>query len=281
MLAEERKLRILEFVDQRRAVRVRELSARLEASEASIRRDLEDLERAGLLRRTHGGAVSNETAAFEPSLTEKEDRHRSAKIAIATAAMQFIDENTTILLDAGSTTLQIARQLKSKRNVGVVTNALNLADELAGGKVEVLLTGGALRPQTMALVGPLAENALADLHVDKLFLGANGIDFDKGVTTPNLVEAETKKVMVRSAKEVVLVADSSKLGRVTFARICALDGVHRLITDDGASPQILEAIAKLGVQVTVAPAEADGRHASRKTVAALSSARVSASGEKS
>lgn len=259
------------MVEQRRAVTVRELSAQLRASDASIRRDLVGLERAGLLRRTHGGAVSNEMAAFEFTLAEKEDQHRSAKSAIAAAAMQLIEENTTILLDAGSTTLQIARQLKTRRNINVVTNAVNIGSELAGERIEVVLTGGALRPRTMAMVGPLTENALAELHVDKLFLGANGIDLEKGVTTPNLVEAEAKKAMLRSAKEIVLVADSSKIGRVTFARICRFDRVHRLITDEGAPRQFLDAVAKEGVQVTVAPIVPDGQRstvASRDAVAA-------------
>lgn len=256
LLGEERKLRILELVEQRRAIRVRDLSSRLRASVASIRRDLDDLERSGRLRRTHGGAVSNEAAAFEPSLAEKADQRSSAKTAIATAAMRLIEANSTILLDAGTTTLQIARQLKKRLDVKVVTNAPNMAAELAEAKVDVLVTGGSLRPRTMALVGPLAENALAGLHVDKLFLGANGVDLAKGVTTPNLVEAETKKAMLQCAKEVVLVADSSKLGEVTFAQVCSLERLHRFITDDGASPQTLKAIAKRGVDVIVARVDA-------------------------
>ena len=256
LLGEERKLRILELVEQRRAIRVRDLSSRLRASVASIRRDLDDLERSGRLRRTHGGAVSNEAAAFEPSLAEKADQRSSAKTAIATAALRLIEANTTILLDAGTTTLQIARQLKKRQDVKIVTNAPNLATELAEAKVDVLVTGGTLRPRTMALVGPLAENALAGLHVDKLFLGANGVDLAKGVTTPNLVEAETKKAMLQCAKEVVLVVDSSKLGEVTFAQVCTLERLHRFITDDGASPQVLKAIAKRGVEVIVARVDA-------------------------
>ena len=256
LLGEERKLRILELVDQRRTVKVRDLSSRLRASDASIRRDLTDLERAGRLRRTHGGAVSNATATFEPSLAEKLDQRLSAKIAIAIAAARLVEANSTILLDAGTTTLQIARQLKTRRDVNFVTNAPNLAAELAAANLEVLVTGGSLRPRTMALVGPLAENALAGLQVDKLFLGGNGIDLAKGVTTPNLVEAETKKAMLRCAKEVVLVADSSKLGQVTFAQICSLERLGRFITDDGASPHLLKAIARRGVDVIVARVDA-------------------------
>lgn len=131
----------------------------------------------------------------------------------------------------------------------MVTNGLNLAAELASSRLEVIVTGGTLRPQTLALAGPIADRTLADLQVDKLFLGANGIDLERGVTTPNLAEADAKRAMLRSAREVILVADSSKFGRAAFARICGLERVHCLITDEAAPAPFLEAIAKLGVKV--------------------------------
>jgi DeoR family fructose operon transcriptional repressor len=249
-------MRILDLLETQRALKVSSLSSMLGASEASIRRDLERLESAGLLRRIHGGAVSNETAAFEPSLAEKQDQHRETKRAIASAAAELIRETETIFLDAGSTTLEIARKLKHRRNLRVVTNGLNLAAELAGSRVEVIVIGGTLRPETLALVGPIAGGTLSDLHLDKLFLGTNGIDLERGVTTPNLAEAESKRAMLRSAREAVLVADSSKFGRAAFARICGLERLHTLITDDGAPQATLDAIAKLGVRVVVVPARA-------------------------
>jgi DeoR family fructose operon transcriptional repressor len=245
-------MRILDLLETQRALKVSSLSSMLGASEASIRRDLERLETAGLLRRIHGGAVSNETAAFEPSIGEKEDQHREAKRAIASAAVELIRETESIFLDAGSTTLEIARALRHRRNLRVVTNGLNLAAELAASRVEVIVIGGTLRPETLALVGPIAGGTLSDLHLDKLFLGTNGIDLERGITTPNLAEAEAKRAMLRSAKETILVADSSKFGRAALARICGIERVHSLITDAGAPAPVLEAIAKLGVRVIVA-----------------------------
>jgi DeoR family fructose operon transcriptional repressor len=252
MFAEERKQQILRVLEAREAVRVSDLSEALRVSEASVRRDLRDLEEAGLLKRTHGGAVGPQAAAFEPSLSEKEDQYRAEKAAIAHVAAEMVQDGEVVILDAGSTTLAIARLLKSRRNLTVVTNSLSVASELAGSHVELLVAGGSLRPPTRALVGPVAETALAGLHADRLFLGANGVDLRKGVTTPNLVEAQTKRAMVESAREVVVVADHSKVGCVTFCRVCGLDRLRALITDDAAPPTFVQALEKQGVKVYLA-----------------------------
>jgi DeoR family transcriptional regulator, fructose operon transcriptional repressor len=252
VFAEERKRRILETLKQEQAVKVSDLGLLLQVSEASVRRDLQDLEEAGLLKRTHGGAVSNQTAAFEPSLAEKEDRYRAEKMTIAGLAAAMVQEGDTVMLDAGSTTLQIARLLKQREHLTVVTNAVNVAGELAASQVEVIVTGGSLRRGVLSLVGPIAERALAGLQVDKLFLGANGVDLEKGVTTPNLIEAQTKKAMLDSAQEVIVVADHSKFGRVTFSQVCGLDRVHHVITDAGTPAPFLSALEKRGVKVHVA-----------------------------
>ena len=261
MFAEERKQRILAALHQNPAVRVADLGRILRVSTASIRRDLADLARTGLLRRTHGGAISSTLAAIEPSLAEKEDQYQAEKAAIGRLAVTFVQPGDTIFLDSGSTTRQIARDLRHHRNVTVVTNALNIAWELASSDLEVVVTGGQLRRGILSHVGPLAEQAIGALHVDKLFLAANGIDLDKGVTTPNLIEAQTKRAMVERATEVILVADHSKFGRVTFSRICALDRVHHVITDDRLPASMADALASLGLKVHLAATAAarDGR----------------------
>jgi DeoR family transcriptional regulator, fructose operon transcriptional repressor len=252
MFAEERKQRILETLNRDRVVKVSELSALLRVSEASVRRDLQELEESGLLKRTHGGAITNTSATFEPSLAEKEDRYRAEKAAIAGIAVEMIQEGDTIILDSGSTTLQIARQLKQRRNITVVTNSMNIALELAASSVELVLTGGLLRPKILSQVGPITENTLAGLHVDKLFLATNGIDLEGGLTTPNLLEAQTKKAMLRSAAEVIVVADHSKFGRTAFSHVCDLNQVHCLVTDGAAPAQYLSALEEQGVRVFVA-----------------------------
>jgi DeoR family fructose operon transcriptional repressor len=254
MFAEQRKQRILLALQRRQAVSVLDLGRALRASPASIRRDLADLERAGLLKRTHGGAVSAHVAAVEPSLAEKEDRYQEQKAAIAAVAASFVKEGDTILLDAGSTTRQIARELRERRRITIVTNALNIAWELASSDVEIVLTGGQLRRNVLSQVGPLAEQALGMLHVDKLFLAANGVDLEKGVTTPNLIEARTKQAMVASATEVILVVDHSKFGVVTFGRICPIERLHHLITDAAVPPSTVQALEQRGVRVHLAGA---------------------------
>ncbi|MGB9803409.1 DeoR/GlpR family DNA-binding transcription regulator [Desulfofundulus sp.] len=252
MFAEERRQKILELLERDQVVKVPDLSAYFNVSEATIRRDLQELEEAGYLKRTHGGAISNQAATFEPSLAEKEDQYQAEKIAIAEIAVQLVQEGDTVMLDAGSTTLQIARRLKHRKNITIVTNAVNIACELAAGNTEVILLGGNLRQRTLSLVGPITENILSGLYVDKLFLATNGVDLKKGLTTPNLAEAQTKRAMLNSAGEVILVADHSKFGRVSFSHICNLDRIDCLITDNGAPDAFLATLKKQGLRVLVA-----------------------------
>ena len=249
LFAEQRKQKILELLNRDQSVRVAGLCVLFQASPASIRRDLQELQEAGLLVRTHGGAVNKRTAAFEPSLAEKQDCRQPEKAAIARLAVDLIQEGDTVMLDAGSTTLEIARLLRQTLGIRVLTNALNIALELVSADVDVTLTGGTLRRKTQSLVGPIAENVLAGLHVDKLFLATNGLDLKKGLTTPNVSEAQTKRAMIASAREVIVVADHSKFGCVAFSQICPLDKVHHLITDTGAPAEFIRALAKEGVKV--------------------------------
>lgn len=251
MFAEERKRQILELLAQEQSIKVPDLSALFNVSEVTVRRDLQELEDAGFLKRTHGGAVSNLTG-FEPTQAEKEDQYQEEKVAIADVAVQLVREGDTVILDAGSTTLQIARHLRNKKDLTVLTNAINIAWELRTGTVEVVLLGGYLRQRTLSLVGPITENTLSGFHVDKLFLATNGLDLERGLTTPNLTEAQTKKAMIKSAKEVIVVADHSKFNRVAFSQICGLDRVSRLITDAGVPAGILNALKDLGIDVLIA-----------------------------
>jgi DeoR family fructose operon transcriptional repressor len=251
LFAEERKQQILHVLQRAPAVRVADLGQSLGASVASIRRDLADLQRSGLLKRTHGGAISNTLAMAELSLAAKTDRYQPEKAAIAAMAARLIDTGDTVLLDSGSTTREIALKLRHRRRISVVTNALNIGWELASSDVELVLTGGHIRPGILSQVGPIAEQSIAGLHVDKLFLAANGVDLDKGITTPNLVEAQTKRAMIESAGEIILVADHSKFGRVTFGHICGLDRIHTIITDEGVPNEVAAAIEQRGIKVHI------------------------------
>jgi DeoR family fructose operon transcriptional repressor len=254
LFAEERKQQILAALQRTPAVRAVDLGRALRVSVASIRRDLADLERSGLLKRTHGGALSNQLTAFEPSLAEKEDQYRAEKAAIAALAVSFVQPGDTIFLDAGSTTRQIARELRPWRDLTVVTNALHIASELAASDLDVILTGGHLRRGVLSQVGPLTEQAIARLHVDKLFLAANGVDLTRGVTTPNMLEAQAKRTMVEHAREVILVADHSKFGHITFGGVCGLDDLDAIVTDDGLPGSVATAITDRGLALHLAPA---------------------------
>ncbi len=260
MFSEQRQQKILEILRTEQFVRASDLQNMLDASQASIRRDLQALEEAGLLKRTHGGASANQTAGFEASLVQKEDRFKTEKAAIARIAVSLIKDGETVMLDAGSTTLQIARQLRHRRNIKVVTNAVNIAWELSSSEVEVTVTGGTLRRNTLALVGPIACATLAGLHVDKLFLATNGLDLRRGLTSPNLTEAQAKRAMLDSAREVILVTDHSKFGRIAFTQVCGLDRVQYLITDARAPVEFVQALEKLRVHVLVAHEDSSVRH---------------------
>ncbi len=252
LFAAQRRQRILQIVERQEAATVSQLSRLLKISAVSIRRDLRELEQAGLLERTHGGALRNGSSVAEPSLAEKEVSNPVEKRAIARAALGMISGGETVMLDAGSTTLEMARHWKAGPDVTVVTNAVNLACELARTAAEPLVLGGTLREKTLALVGPIAQRTLADLHIDTLFLAANAVDLQKGVTTPNLAEAHIKQAMVASAKRVVLVCDHSKFGKVAFCRVCGIERLSCVVTDANTPRKYLREFQKRGVKVVVA-----------------------------
>lgn len=248
MLAAERRNKIAEFVNAEKSITVAQLAEMFGVSEPTIRRDLQALAEQGLIQRAHGGALGVSRAHYEPTFTEKELLEQNAKQEIAALAAALVQDGETVILDSGTTTLYIARALKGK-NVTVVTNSPLIALELAGEKdMEILLVGGMMRPTTKALVGPLAEGCLRDLRVDKAFLGANGITLN-GITTPNLLEAATKRAMLRCAAECYVAADYSKFGVTTFAKFAALDEISALITDSAISAEWLKNLTEAGAEL--------------------------------
>ena len=232
MFAKERQTEILQLMKSSKPVKVGDLSQRFEVSESTIRRDLQELENVGLIQRTHGGAISAQSSS-ELSYHEKEDRFYEEKKKIANAAVDLVKDGETIFLDAGTTTLQIAYALRGK-TITVATNSMDIAQVFAEDpQVEVVVIGGSLRKNIRSLVGFLTNEMLGRLHFDKVFLAANAVDPDLGVTTPNLIEAETKRHMVKAGKEVILVADHSKLWEKAMCKICSLSEINLLLTDDG------------------------------------------------
>ncbi len=242
---------ILEELADGGTIAVAGLRTRLGASAATIRRDLELLEQQHLLTRTHGGAVAH-GVAYELPLRYKAGRHGDEKRRIAAEAAARVADGMAVGLTGGTTTTEVARALVARERLTVVTNALNIASELAIRRdLKLVVTGGWARPESYELVGPLAERSLAELNLDVAFLGVDGISAREGLTTHHDVEAHTNFALVERARRAIVVADGSKVGRASFVRICPLERVAELITDASADRAALDEIREAGVDVTM------------------------------
>jgi len=252
LLNEERRRGILGILQRDGRVLVKDLARHFRISQITIRKDLEFLDGQGVIQRTHGGALPVQTGALlDPTLREKEKLHRKEKALIARAAALLVEEGQSVVLDSGTTTTAVARRLKDMARLTVITNAINIAAELAGTHIEVILTGGVLRKNSFSLVGPLAEQALRQLSADILFLGVDGFDSEAGLFTPNLLESEVNRTMVKIARKTVAVCDSSKFGKRSLCNIMPVTAVHEVITDKQIPKSDLSALREAGIKVTL------------------------------
>jgi len=247
----DRLSRIVEQISANGSVGVGDLADSLGVSAATVRRDLTLLEEQRLLARTHGGAVAH-GVLYELPLRYRSARHQEEKARIARAAAERVPEGAAVGMTGGTTTTEAARALSDRRGLTVVTNSLSIASELAvRPTLKLVVTGGVARPESYELVGPLAEASLAELNLDVVLIGVDGISADAGLTTHHEVEAHTNRALISRARRVIVVADSSKVGQVAFARICRLDEVHELITDEAADAGTVAAVRDAGVVVTL------------------------------
>ncbi|HWQ93192.1 MAG TPA: DeoR/GlpR family DNA-binding transcription regulator [Clostridia bacterium] len=230
-------------------IRVEDLCHRLNVSAATVRRDLDQLERSGAIRRVHGGAVSVESRLEEPLFNHKTALAPREKRAIAEAALNFIEPGDTLYLDGGSTVLELARLLRDRSNLTVVTNSLHAAHELSGQGPRLILIGGELRRLSQTLVGPLTRQVLGELHLDKAFMGTIGFSLKQGLTTTDPSEAFTKQLVMEQARQVILLADSSKAGKVSFARAGSWDTIHAVITDKHVEKNFANELIKKGIKL--------------------------------
>lgn len=238
---------IIDLLRREKTVSVTTLSSIFKVSEVTIRKDLEKLENDGLLIRSHGGAVLNEKLETEPSFGEKEDIYIEEKVSIAAEAAKLITDNMTIALNAGTTTTHIARKIRDRKNLNVVTNAINIAwDLMSAPGVNVFLTGGNLRSKSYALVGKMEQQSLHGIFVDMAFIGVNGVDLKQGLTTPNIDEALANQSIIEAANKLVIVADHSKFNCVTFSLITTIDKIDVLITDPKAPEDQLQTLQNMG-----------------------------------
>lgn len=250
MLIGERRQHILALVSRDRRVLVSELSESLGISPITIRKDLDQLELQGLVQRTHGGALAPQSSTtIDPSLREKEQHQIEEKRRIAAAAARLVSNDQCVLLDSGTTTMMVARALREFSGLTVVTNALNIASELSETNCEIFLTGGTLRKNSFSLVGPMAEDMLAQIHGDILFLAVDGFDPKIGIMTPNVLEARVNRAMVKASRRVVVVCDSTKFDRSSMALIVPPSAIHTVITDDQISESHAQTLRNAGIEL--------------------------------
>lgn len=252
LLTEQRRRNLLDLVDHEGQVTVADMVHRFSISAVTVRSDLDALAKIGAVVRSHGGAIRRLEATQDYPLRAKETLHRNEKARIGKAAAELIQPGETIILDSGTTTAEVARHIKKLKtqSLTVITNALNIATELADcGDITLIMIGGLLRPVSCSFVGPQAEAMMNEFHADRLFLAVDGFDLENGPSTPDVLEAQLNNVMIRSAKEVNVVADFSKLGRRSVSKIGPLDRIDRLITDNRAVPEFTEGLRNKGIEV--------------------------------
>jgi DeoR/GlpR family transcriptional regulator of sugar metabolism len=255
--ADERRAFILEHLARNQVVKVAELSERFGVSQVSVRRDLDRLERLGLLKRVHGGAVAIPTISLGQSHAAKMRRHIEEKERIGRAAAQMICKGNRLIFDSGTTVLQIVRNISgdllNSGNLTAITGSLPIVHELGSWKgVHLILLGGIYLPEYELVVGPQTIDNLKVLHADKLFLGTDGLTFSHGLTTANVLEAEVDRAMVKAASEIIVVADSSKIGVIGLTTIIPLTTINKLVTDTKAPSDFVAALREQGVEVILA-----------------------------
>jgi DeoR/GlpR family transcriptional regulator of sugar metabolism len=252
LLPTERKQYIIDLANKEGFVSVRELAELFRVSEVTTRKDFNELVEEGYLLRRRGGAIANTSTSLATAFEQRASLNLNEKRLIGRAAAELVNSSETIIIDAGTTTMEMAKSLKALGALTIVTNALNVAVQVATlPDVHVLQIGGSLSRETISVVGPLADRELHDIMVSKLFLGIHAVDLKAGLTDTSVEVAQTKRTMIRAARQVILLADSSKWERVAFAKIAPLSAVHTVVTDSGLSDSIRETVEALGIELVI------------------------------
>lgn len=250
----ERQKEIYLLLQERGHLTVTELALRFQVSEMTIRRDLKVLASQGLIQREHGGALFPPVSASNDELFfNRLGEAKKEKTSIGFAAASLIKSGESIILDAGTTTLAVAKAIEEK-NLNIITNSIPISTILAGQNVQVFLTGGEVRESTCALVGPITRANLSHFNADKLFLAATGISLDRGLSTTSLLESEVKQTMIKAAKETILVAHSAKFGQVCYHTFAGWNQIHTFITDEKLPEPIAKELQRRGVRLILVPA---------------------------
>lgn len=251
MFSEQRKNEILNLLSKQGSVSLGELMEKFGVSEATVRRDLTELEALGRLCRTHGGAVPRNLSLYESSYEESKLANVESKVSIAKICEKLVHDRHTVMLDSGTTTFEIAKILKHKK-ITLVTNSVTVVAEFVengAGNINFMSTGGMVRPSFQSFVGPMAENCVRHLVPDITFISANGFSLERGASTPDVSEAGMKRAMLESSKRAYLVIDSTKEGKDYFSVISDLKAFDGIITDSGISDKTREKLQSSGIQV--------------------------------
>jgi DeoR/GlpR family transcriptional regulator of sugar metabolism len=252
LFRQERLDQILALVQEHGRISVIELSDLFNVSAMTIRNDLANLEQQGLLLRTHGGAMIKPDSSLEPTFLLRKELHWTAKERIGRAAARLVNDGDSIVLDASTTAWQVARHLKDRHELTVITNGLFIALELVDAiGVTVVMPGGTLRTASTSLIGDLGACILDRYHVQKGIFGARGFTLQEGLTDVNQYEVELKRLMVERSKEMIAVVDATKWGQVAFATFASLDHIDHMISDEPAPPEMVAALKERGIKVTI------------------------------
>lgn len=253
MIPAERRKRILELIETKNSMTVTELCELFDVSEMTIRRDLRFLDREGLLQRVHGGAILHRGRSYEPTFPSRRNQNARQKEAIGRKAAALVNEGDSLALDVGTTTLEVARALVGVKNLTIITSSLPIANVLANAPgIRLILSGGIVREFELSMIGHVAARTFRDFRVDKAFIGIGGLDLQNGLTEYSLEDALVKQVIIDHAEQVIITADSSKLGQTCFAAVAPLSSIEVLITDTAAPPEFVEELQRKDIDVILA-----------------------------
>jgi DeoR/GlpR family transcriptional regulator of sugar metabolism len=256
MLDAERRQQIVTFIEQHNGATVGELSKRFQVSEATVRRDLIQLSKRGLIERAHGGAAprrQRHAQGFpEPPLLKRAALQAQEKQRIGRAAAQYVEDGDTVIIAGGTTTPEMIPHLADRRRLTVITNTLNIATALAAyPSITVIVLGGVLRHSELSMLGLIMENALENLRADKLFMGTPALHVDYGFSADDMAEVQSDRALMHVAREITVLADHTKFGRIATVRLAPIKRVHRVITDSGVAEEDIETLRDQGLAVDV------------------------------
>ena len=252
MNLKQRHEQILNILNQNDSISVSSLSEKLDVSSVTIRKDLSILEDKKLLYRSHGSAVLINPYINDRPINEKEKLFVKEKKSIGVEAAKNINSTEAIIIASGTTMYFLAKEINPIDKMTIITSSVNISSILsANSNIDVIQLGGYVRSTSASTVGVFAEKLLDNFSCNKLFLGVDGIDLEYGITTTSSMEASLNRKMIEVAEKVIVLCDSSKFGKRGFGKICGLDSVHQIITDDGVSPRVVGSLNKMGIQVTI------------------------------